>query len=306
MSPEQAVGVSATTASDWYAFGAMLYEALTGVLPFEGTAVQVLVAKQIEDPPPPESRSTQVPEELARLAMELLERDPVLRAGAERVDELLGFLETEPSAPAASTRRPAEGAPFVGRAGDLAELRAAFEDCQTHRAPVIFSLLGTSGFGKSRLLRRFLSDIEGASVLVLDGRCYEREAVPFKAFDPLIDSLADFLNELGLEERGRLLPADFPIASRLFPVLREIERVTLDEDSIELAQIRKRGFDVLRSLLSTLCERGPVVLAIDDVQWGDSDSARTGAARSSIDPASEVDSERMIVQFRRGRIASSR
>ena len=48
--PEQAVGATCE-ASDWYSFGCMLFEALTGVIPFEGTREQVLAAKGQFDPP---------------------------------------------------------------------------------------------------------------------------------------------------------------------------------------------------------------------------------------------------------------
>jgi len=53
MSPEQISGLPLTQASDWYNVGSMLYQALTGRLPFDGPALQVLARKQQENPVPP-------------------------------------------------------------------------------------------------------------------------------------------------------------------------------------------------------------------------------------------------------------
>jgi serine/threonine protein kinase len=51
MAPEQAAGKPATQASDFYALGVMLFEALTGRLPFEGRSGEMLAAKQTRDAP---------------------------------------------------------------------------------------------------------------------------------------------------------------------------------------------------------------------------------------------------------------
>ncbi len=76
MSPEQAAGSSITTASDWYSVGVMLFEAMTGRLPFVGSATEIIAAKQTHDAPSPQTLVGDLPQDLVRLCNGLLDRDP--------------------------------------------------------------------------------------------------------------------------------------------------------------------------------------------------------------------------------------
>ena len=65
---------------------------------------------------------------------------------------------------------------------------------------VVVRLHGPSGVGKTALVRRFLEQARRADVVVLSGRCYERETVPYKALDSLVDALSQYLKRLPPEE----------------------------------------------------------------------------------------------------------
>ena len=85
--PEQVFG-KRFPATDWYAVGAMLYEALTGEPPFVGTRAELLIRKQSEDAPSLVHQRG-IPGDLARLASQLLQRDPALRPGAATIRSAL-------------------------------------------------------------------------------------------------------------------------------------------------------------------------------------------------------------------------
>ena len=117
---------------------------------------------------------------------------------------------------------------------------------------------------------------EDAEALILSGRCYRRESVPYKALDSLVDGLSRWLLRLPPLEAARFLPRDFGALARLFPVLRGVGEATVGRrTTVEIPdapELRRRGFVALRDLLGRLADDRTVVLAIDDLQWGDLDS----------------------------------
>jgi tRNA A-37 threonylcarbamoyl transferase component Bud32 len=271
MSPEQAADQPLSEASDWYSVGVMLYEGLTGRRPFEGPIGEIMRRKQDEVPLSPLAIDDDVPPALAELALRLLERDPARRAGGRDILDVLG---KEPSPSTRELEQAVAPTPFVGREAEQAVLADAFRDA--HDRCVAVFVRGPSGIGKSQLIRRFLDD-DCREVLVLEGRCYERESVPFKGLDTVIDALAGVLRRLPDDDVRRVLPPGIATLQRLFPVLRRVPVIA--EASVaalfppDPQELRSRAFGALRQLLRVLGP-APVVIAIDDLQWGDADSAR--------------------------------
>ncbi|MFO0709544.1 MAG: serine/threonine-protein kinase [Sandaracinus sp.] len=84
LSPEQSLGRDVGPPSDMYALGCMLYEMLSGRVPFKGAYVQVLTQQVYSVPPPLSSiqPDVQVPHALESLVMRLLDKDPTARPTA--------------------------------------------------------------------------------------------------------------------------------------------------------------------------------------------------------------------------------
>lgn len=80
MSPEQLDGREADPRSDIYSFGAVLFEMVTGEVPFDGNTPMAVALKHKTEPPrDPRSLSPQIPEALGRLILRCLEKDPARR-----------------------------------------------------------------------------------------------------------------------------------------------------------------------------------------------------------------------------------
>src|SRR5262249_2767787 len=136
---------------------------------------------------------------------------------------------------------------------------------------------GESGVGKSALVRHFVDEIaRSPGTVVLMGRCYEREAVPFKAFDGIIDLLSRHLGQMDPVDAALLLPEDTALLAGVFPVLRRaqvVARVPPPRQAIPNPQeLRTRAFAALRRLLSRLADHSRLMLFIDDFQWADAAS----------------------------------
>ena len=277
MSPEQASGQRLNEATDWYSVGVVLYEALTGRRPFYGGFLQGLQKKQIEDPPPPSALIPDTPEDLDKLCMRLMVRDPSQRHTAEKVLSALG---QHRDASLESHRGSISGtnSPLIGREWHLATLNEAFERTRRGQAMVAY-VHGSSGMGKSALVDQFLEQVrdEQADTVVLKGRCYERESVPYKALDSLIDALTHYLNHLQATEVEVLMPANVQALARLFPALRRIQTVVRAQRRVleipDEREQKRRARTALRELIQRLANRRPLILYIDDLQWGDRDSA---------------------------------
>ena len=154
MAPEQAGGGAVTAASDWYAVGVMLYEALAGRPPFDGSLYAVLRDKQQLDPPPLPA-GPGVPEDLAALCMRLLARDPKQRPDAR---EVAGIVASQAGSGRAA---PAPGGGLVGRNQHLAALQDACRTLQRQREPLTVFISGRSGEGKTTLAEHFLAPLRG-------------------------------------------------------------------------------------------------------------------------------------------------
>jgi hypothetical protein len=279
MAPEQAAAGVVGPQADCYSLGVVFYRALTGYFPFGEAIGAALAELQRERPISPSRFFDGIPADLNDLCLELLRVDADRRPTC---DEVLERLAGAPGSSASPTPSPAPAladghGPFVGREAELGALREAFDRVARGTACAL-AVLGESGVGKSTLVRRFAEVVAGQTgAVVLSARCYERESVPFKAVDGIIDALSRVLSRipsLGLAEDMRRNAA---LLARVFPVLRRVpafsDAARLSPPSeVDPKERRVQLFGAVRAVLGALAAHVPVVMIIDDLQWSDADS----------------------------------
>lgn len=307
MAPEQAAGQSVTAAADWYSVGVMLFEALTGQLPFQSRTLEALQEEKRSTLRQPRELVPEVPEDLNLLCHQMLSPDPAARpSGAEILTRIGG-----------ETSRARSDSVWVGRHEQLQALAAAWQAAHSG-TPQVVLISGRSGMGKTALVDHFLSGLrQQQQVVVLRGRCYENETVAYQGFDSAIDALSRYLQRLPTEKVERILPLETDALCQIFPVLSEIPAVAASRmrsrghnDPLER---RRRGRGALRELLCRLARWENLILFIDDLQWGGDDTAAlfrelfnreeapvamaVGTFRSE-----EADTSRCLAQIRRAKL----
>jgi eukaryotic-like serine/threonine-protein kinase len=123
LSPEQARGAPVTAASDLYSAGVVLYEMLTGKVPFTGdSAIEIAMKHVNELPRPPSSLRPEIPPELDQIVLRALAKDPADRY--QTAEEFIEDLErVEAGLPISRSTATAATAILAGAAiGDATEL----------------------------------------------------------------------------------------------------------------------------------------------------------------------------------------
>ena len=270
MAPEQAARTTATEAADWYSVGVVLYQAMSGQLPFAGEWREILERKQRESAIRIREMVPHVPTDLDEACFSLLQLDPNQRTRGKEV--LLSF------GAGSSMAKAADPEYFVGREAELKALNERVASVSLERKRQVVLLQGQSGIGKTSLMSRFLIDIElvNPDAVILRGRCRESESLPFKALDPIADELVRHLHSLTPAARAALMPRDPELLRRLFPVFGELAFPETSPSGsyveFDAQDLRRRTFDTLRGLLWRLAAEQLLVISIDDLQWGDLDS----------------------------------
>ena len=277
MAPEQASGLAVTPACDWYAVGPC------STRPSPGSArSRVPLWRSCK------TNSTGIPRRLPPCAA-IPTIWPRFACGSWPASRVSGRMPSRSPRRFASQafdgrrfcNRPGAGTQhLVGREQHLAALTEAYRDAGARQTRA--AVRSSSAAGRARARRPWPSTSSVRCAGPASGRSWPAAATtanrcPFKALDSLIDALAYVPARPARDRRRPAVPDDIGVLARVFPVLQRVEVVaraaavrtaTLDEQ-----QVRQRAFAALRSLLRPHQPAFAVIWFIDDLQWGDADSA---------------------------------
>ncbi len=158
--------------------------------------------------------------------------------------------------------QPSEG--FVGRAGVLSRLWAAFEKACASTGGVVL-LAGEAGIGKTRTSAELAAAARAAGARVCSAWCEEARAAPYAPWTQLLQA---YLRESGvpsLDSAPRRVREEI---ARLLPGASRVDSAS-EPRALEPSDRQQRLFDAVAFLLENAADQTPLLLVIDDLQLAD-------------------------------------
>lgn len=267
---------------DLYSLGIVLFESVSGTLPFQTADFSATLLHHARtEPPSLRGIGIAVPRAFDDLVRQLLSKEPADRgdsAGAvdDQIGAIIQSLQQGVPEPAWSSTRATAEVPrrpsFVGRVGEFALLDRCLRDAR-HGASRLVVLEGESGIGKSRLMDAFCTEAAASGAWVLRGDARGRSTpLPLQLLSGVVDDVVSAMRlseTLASEVVARLGP-DAPLLAMAVPELEGAFRAAGTGVASPGDGGRSQIVHALAALLGSLgSPERPAVVVLDDCQWAD-------------------------------------
>ncbi|MDQ6877470.1 MAG: AAA family ATPase [Candidatus Dormibacteraeota bacterium] len=219
-------------------------------------------------------------QQLTRNVIEYAPRDPVSAKG--KSEPLVAFRAVRPRSQVPEQARGVEGlqAALVGRDRELRLLLDTFARTASDRRPHLFTLVGSAGVGKSRLVSEALATLANSGARLLRGRClpYGRGVT----YWPIIEMLRPDTGITRADEHGAALAkldrwlgellagdAQLPAIRARLAVMLGLLPPSIGMPDTAAERVDKEIGWGIRHYLDAVARGGPLILVVDDLQWAE-------------------------------------
>jgi tetratricopeptide (TPR) repeat protein len=272
MSPEQGMGdPDVDSRADIYALGCLLFEMLTGVIPYPAPTAAAIVSQHVVAPiPSVRALRSSVPVVIDTVIARAMakERDARFATAAEMGGALVAPPAVEPLPDYSKITEPVtrSTSPLIGRRKEFAELVTKLDALRERRGSMVL-IGGEPGVGKTKLTEAVLLEARSRGYFCSVGHCYEMDGAP--PYLPFIEQL-EYNTRVAPPGRLRAaLGSSAAEIARIMPGLRQVFPDIPEPLDLPPDQQRHFLFTQFREFLERATAVVPVVLLFDDLHWAD-------------------------------------
>jgi Nif-specific regulatory protein len=279
-SPEILRGEKATSKSDLYALGILLYHISFGCYPFQDDTVSGIIDWHVNEKPRTDLKLREnIPDYFPEIISRLLQKDPANRFS--NAAQIINFInERSGRSFPLETKDTLESyfkcSSLIGRDSEFNKLKEVLSFIkdknirETKPFPTLILIEGESGIGKSRLLKEFKHHCRLQEVDFFTGNVYEHASSAYGAFMEIIKNALPLTKSLKPHPEKSEIKME-KLTACMKTLMRKPghpDRLKWQKD-LDPRQQRIKFFDSVSEFFLTISELFPLVLCIEDLQWSD-------------------------------------